>query len=174
MWNEQLAALAHEYPSGVLSIVDSNGYPLSVCCTVCLDETRQAFTLPTPPAQAMAWRGKACLLFHQHNERLEGLRQMVILGELVCEEGLLTLRVSKFVTANGRQNTDQMPHAASPLHMLQFFWLGWHNARTYLARRGRPWPAIPYKLIEHLLDEEEVASPTVSAGVQQVESPVAH
>jgi len=61
-----------------------------------------------------------------------------------------------------------MPHATSPLHMLQFFWLGWHNARTYLARRGRPWPAIPYKLIEHLLDEEEVASPKVSAGVQQV------
>jgi hypothetical protein len=72
---------------------------------------------------AADWRGKACLLFHRHNERLEGMRQLVILGELVYEEGLLTLRVSKFVTANGRSDTDQLPHAGSPLHMLQFWWL---------------------------------------------------
>jgi len=102
----------------------------------------------------MNWSGKACLLFHQFNERLEGLRQIVILGELVCEEGVLTLEVSKFVTANGRQNTDRMPHASSPIHMLQFFWLGRRKARAYLAKRGAPWPPIPYDEIERSMAEE--------------------
>jgi hypothetical protein len=154
MWNKQLAARTWHYSSGVLSIVDSNGYPLSVRCTVCLDAIHHVFMFPTPPPQAASWRGKACLLFHQHNERLEGLNQLVILGELVFEEEFLTLQVSKFVTANGRKNTDQMPHAASPLHLLQFLWLGWQNARTYLARRGTPWPPIQYKEFERLLAEE--------------------
>lgn len=79
---------------------------------------------------------------------------MVILGELVSEDGLLTLRVSKFVTANGRPNTDQMPHASSPLHMLQFFLLGRRQSRVYIAKRGTPWPPIPYDVIERLLAEE--------------------
>ncbi len=154
MWNKRLAALTGEYSTAVLSIVDSDGYPASVRCLACLDPTRQVFTFPTPPAQAASWRGKACLLFHQFNERLEGLRQIVILGELVCEEGLLTLQVSKFVTANGRQNTDRMPHATSPIHMLQFFWLGRRKARAYLAKRGAPWPPVPYEEIERSMAEE--------------------
>src|SRR6266581_8051028 len=136
MWNEHLAARASNYSTGVLSIVDADGYPMSVRCTACLDASRQVFTFPSPPALAASWRGKACLLFHRFDERLEGLRQMVILGELISEDGLLTLQVSKFVTANGRPNTDQMPHASSPFHMLQFWLLGRHNWRVYLARRG--------------------------------------
>ena len=154
MWNEHLAKRASNYSTGVLSIVDTDGYPMSVRCTARLDASRQVFTFPTPPALAANWRGKACLLFHQFNERLEGLKQMVILGELVSENGLLTLHVSKFVTANGRPNTDQMPHASSPLHMLQFFLLGRRKSRAYLARRGTPWPPIPYDEIERLLAEE--------------------
>ena len=155
MWNEQLAELSRRYATGVLSIVGADEYPVSVRCIVHLDTARHVFTFPTPPAQAMGWRGKACLLFHQFNERLEGLRQLVILGELVWAEGLLTLQVSKFVTANGRQNTDRMPHAGSPIHLLQFFWLGRRKARVYLAKRGIPWPAIPYEEIERVMAEEE-------------------
>jgi hypothetical protein len=154
MWNERLAALTREYSTAVLSVVDADGYPVSVRCLVRLDPARQVFTFPAPPAEAISWRGKACLLFHQFNERLEGLRQLVILGELFCEEGLLTLQVSKFVTANGRQNTDRMPHASSPIHMLQFFWLGRRKARAYLAKRGTPWPPIPYEEIDRLIAEE--------------------
>jgi hypothetical protein len=153
MWNERLAALANEYPTAVLSIVDSGGSPLSVRCIVRLDAARQAAVIAGPPALATLWRGKACLLYHQFNARLEGLRQFVILGELDDEDGLLTLHVSKFVTANGRQDTDRMPHASSPWHMMQFFWLGWHNARAYIAKRGSPWPSIPFDEIVHAVDE---------------------
>jgi hypothetical protein len=153
MWNDRLAALTGEYPTAVLSIVDANGYPLSVRCSVLLDATRQAAIIADAPALAAAWRGKVCLLFHYFNERLEGMRQMVILGELDGENGLLTLHVSRFVTANGRTDTDQMPHASSPRHMMQFFWLGWRNARAYIAKRGAPWPPIPFDAILQAVDE---------------------
>lgn len=147
MWNKQLAALAANYPTGILSIVDQNEYPLSIRCTVHVDTQRQLFTIVNPPVWATGWRGKACLLFHTHDARLESMRQMVVLGELVDEDGVLTLHVTKFVTANGRQDSDEMPHASSPFHMLKFFWLGWRNARKYIARRGEPWPPIPFDKI---------------------------
>ena len=41
MWNEHLAARASNYSTGVLSIVDADGYPMSVRCTACLDASRQ-------------------------------------------------------------------------------------------------------------------------------------
>lgn len=153
MWNKRLATLADTYPTAVLSIVDSEGYPLSIRCDVRLDAVRQAAIIADPPAQAAAWRGEACLLYHQFNEGLEGLREMVILGELGSADGLLTLHVKKFLTANGRQDTDQMPHASSPWHMMQFFWLGWRNARAYIAKRGAPWPPIPFDAIVRAVDE---------------------
>ena len=153
MWNERFAALAREYPTAVLSIVDPDGYPLSVRCTVRLDAARQVAIIADPPVQAIAWSGKACSLFHQFNERLEGLRQFVILGELVCEEGLLTLRVNKFVTSTRRQDTDKIPHASTPWQMAQFLWLGWRNARAYIAKRGAPWPPIPFDTIIRAVNE---------------------
>jgi hypothetical protein len=145
MWNERLATLAGSYPTAILSHVDpASGYPESVRVAVRLDPARQAALLLDPPPPTLAWSGRACLLFHRFNPHLEGLRQLVILGELVRLEDQPALAVSKFVTANGRNDTDQMPHAGSPIHMLQFFWLGRRNARAYLAKRREPWPPIPY------------------------------
>ena len=154
MWNESLARLAGGYTSGVLSIVDPDGYPLSVRCATQMDAARQQFTFPTIAPFAAGWRGKACLLFHQHNQRLEGLRQLIITGELAEDGGVLTLHAQKFVTANGRQNTDEMAHAGAPLHMLQFMLLGQRKARAYLAQRGAPWPPIPYDAIDRAIKED--------------------
>jgi hypothetical protein len=154
MWNKQLASRAASYPTAVLSIVEHDSYPLSIRCNVQLDADRQLFTIQDAPAWVSDWRGKASLLFHTHDERLQHLRQLLILGELVDETGVLTLQVTKFVTANGRQDSDEMPHAASPFHMLKFFWLGWRSARAYIAKRGTPWPPIPYDEIERAITEE--------------------
>lgn len=154
MWNKRLAARAAGYSSGVLSVVDASGYPLSVRCAPRLDAKRRAFTFPSLPAFAAAWRGGACLLFHAHDERLEGLRQLVVRGELVTDGGALTLRVERFVTANGRADTDAMPHAAAPLHMLRFYRLGRRKARAYLAKRGTPWPPIPFDEIDRAIAED--------------------
>jgi hypothetical protein len=154
MWNEQLAQLATNYPTGVLSVADVGGYPASVRLAARLDTRQRVVTFPALPAYAQGWRGKACLLFHRHNSRLEGLHQMVLKGELEEVDGAVALRVTDFVTANGQTNTDEMPHASQPVHMLQFFLLGRRKAREYERKRGAPWPPIDYAEIERILRED--------------------
>lgn len=153
MWNKQLAKLATKYPTGVLSVAGVEGYPASVRLAARLDTKQRVVTFPALPPYAQDWRGKACLLFHRHNSRLEGLHQMVLKGELVEEDGAVVLRVTEFVTANGQTNTDEMPHAARPIHMLQFLLLGRRKAKEYERKRGAPWPPIDYAEIERLLRE---------------------
>jgi hypothetical protein len=155
MWNKQLARLATKYPTGVLSVADVDGYPASVRLPARLDTKRRIVTFPALPPYAQGWRGKACLLFHRHNNRLEGLRQMVLKGELVEEDGAVALRVTEFVTANGQTNTDEMPHAERPIQLLQFLLLGRRKARAYERKRGEPWPPINYAEIERLLREQK-------------------
>ncbi|HEV8191723.1 MAG TPA: hypothetical protein VGP82_09600 [Ktedonobacterales bacterium] len=150
MWNERLAALISDYPTGVLSTVEPSGYPASIRCAVAVHAAEQTITFPNLPAFAASWRGKAALLFHRHNARLEGLHQLVIKGELVQVNSVVTFKVNEFVTGTGRQDTDAMPHAGAPIQMLQFFLLGRRKARAYIAKRGAPWPPIPF----HELDAE--------------------
>ena len=147
MWDKPLAALAGSYPTGVLSWVAPSGDPVSVRVAAELDERTESISFPALPPAARDAAGLACLLFHFHDDRLEGLRQMVIKGELVAGPDGLTLQVSEFVTANGRAHTDAMPHAGAPLHMLAFYRLGRRKAKEYLAKRPEPWPPIPFKAI---------------------------
>jgi hypothetical protein len=154
MWNERLAQLATKYPTGVLTVADVGGYPASVRLAARLDGKRRVVTFPALPAYAQTWRGKACLLFHRHNSRLEGLRQMVLKGELMEEDGAVTLQVTDFVTANGQTNTDEMPHAGHPIQLLQFLLLGRRKAHEYERKRGAPWPPIDYVEVERLLRED--------------------
>jgi hypothetical protein len=154
MWNKRLARLATKYPTGVLSVADVEGFPASVRLAARLDAKRRVVTFPALPTFAQGWRGKACLLFHRHNSRLEGLHQMVLKGELEESDGAVVLRVTDFVTANGQTNTDEMPHAARPIHMLQFLLLGRRKAREYERKRGEPWPPIDYAEIERILRED--------------------
>jgi hypothetical protein len=154
MWNKRLARLATKYPTGVLSVADVGGYPASVRLPARLDTKRRVVTFPALPAYAQGWRGRACLLLHRHNSRLEGLRQMVLKGELVEEGGAITLRVTDFVTANGSSSTDELPHAGSPVLMLRFLRLGRRKAREYERKRGEPWPPIDHAGVERLLRED--------------------
>ena len=153
MWDERLAALAKDYRTGVLSWVEPSGYPASVRCRAVLDSARQRVTFDGLPPAARAAGGPACLLFHMHDERLEGLRQMVLKGELRVDAGALFLDVTEFVTANGRTGTDRMPHAGAPLHMFQFYRLGRRKAKEYLAKRGEPWPPIPFAEIVRAVEQ---------------------
>jgi hypothetical protein len=154
MWDSQLAARARAYPTGVLSWVGPSGYPVSVRVAAELHEASESVSFPELPPAALDAAVLACLLFHFHDDRLEGLRQMVIKGELVAGKGSVVLKVTEFVTANGRTHTDQMPHAGAPLHMLAFYRLGRRKAREYLARRAEPWPPIPFKEISRAVVAE--------------------
>jgi hypothetical protein len=75
---------------------------------------------------------------------MEGLAQFVLKGAIEERQGEMVLVVTDIVTANGRSDTDEMPHAGAPLHMLQFYRVGSRSAKAYLRKRGAPWPPIPY------------------------------
>ena len=90
MWNERLAKLIDTYQSAVLSIVENDGYPASIRCHIRPNIQDQVVIIPDPPALIKNWRGRACLLFHEHDPALEALRQLVVLGELKAEDGILT------------------------------------------------------------------------------------
>jgi hypothetical protein len=153
MWDKKLADLASKYPTGILTVVEPSSYPISVRCSMSFDEANESIHFPEPPAVAINWRGKACILFHHHDEHLEGLRQLAIKGELVDDGGKPALRVTEFVTANGRPDSDEMPHAGAPVHMFQFLLLVRRKAREYMAKRGAPWPPIPFDEIARKVAE---------------------
>ncbi len=154
MADEGLLSRVGDYPTGVLSCVAPDGYPVSVRCAVRWREGTRRITFAPLPGIAADWRGRACLLFHMHDERLENLRQMVFKGELIAaDDGTLEFAIGDVVTANGRSGTDRMPHATAPLHMLQFYRLGRRKAREYLRTRGAPWPQIPFDDITRAVNE---------------------
>ncbi len=148
MWDKKLADLAATYPTGILTVDGPSGYPTSVRCKTQFDEANEMVHFPEPPLIALSWRGKACILFHRHDEHLEGLHQLVIKGELVDDNGGPAFKITEFVTANGGPDTDEMPHAGAPLYMLQFLLLLRSRAREYMKKRGAPWPPIPFDEIE--------------------------
>jgi hypothetical protein len=147
MWNEKLASCGRVYESAVLTIVEPSGYPLSVRCKVEFDSVQQVITFTALPAIAQGWRGTASLLLHRHNEVLEDFHEMLVKGELSNEHGTSIFTPEEFLTGTGRKDTDRMPHAGAPLHLLQFMIMGRRKARAYLARRKNPWPAIKFDLL---------------------------
>ena len=153
MWNKSLIACARTYPSGVLTVVEDSGYPLSVRCNVEFDDVRELILFPAPTPDVVGRQGLACLLFHRHNADMSGQCELLIKGELREEAGVLTLRPEKFLTGSGRQDTDRMPYAGSPLDIMRYMILGRRKAREYLAKRGKPWSPRPWGKMLRYLDE---------------------
>jgi len=153
MWNKRLIACARTYPSAVLTVVEDSGYPRSVRCVVEFDDARELILFPVRPLDVVGRQGSACLLFHQHNADLSGQRELLIKGELREEAGKLFLRPGDFLTGSGRQDTDRMPYAGSPLDIFRYMMLGRRKARVYLAKRGKPWTPRPWGKMLRYLDE---------------------
>ena len=153
MWNKQLIALAQAYSSAILTIVEPSGYPLSVRCQVTFDDVGEAIRFALLPSLAKSWRGRACLLFHRHNERLEDQHELLIRGELIEAAGDLVFDPLAFVTGTGSATKDAMPHAGAPLDLLRFMLLGQRKARSYLRKRGQAWPAVDFDVLLRTIDE---------------------
>jgi hypothetical protein len=153
MWNKRLVAFARVYPSGIVTLVEDSGYPLSVRCAVEFDDARELIVLLAPPPDVAGRQGPTCLLFHRHDADLSGQRELLIKGELREEAGVLILRPDAFLTGSGRQDTDRMPYAGSALDIMRYMLLGRRKARAYLAKRGEPWTPRPWAKMLRYLDE---------------------
>ena len=153
MWNELLVQCARAYPTGVLTLVEPSGYPLSIRCTVQFDDARQVITIGDPPPGARGYQGRACLLFHRHNEQLENQYEMMIKGEVAAEGDGLVFRPGDFLTGTGSPKSDRMPHASDPIQLIQFMLLGRRKAKEYIAKRGQPWPPVDFDRLLKALEE---------------------
>lgn len=153
MWNKRLAAAARTYPTGILTSVDAQGYTFSVRCTPEINESRELFLLRVPPPPAAGWEGRACLLFHRHDNHLEDQYELLIKGTLAPEPGGgLVFRPEGWLTGTGSQKTDRMPHAGAPLDLIRFLLMGRRKARGYLAKHQETWPAPDYAEMLRQLD----------------------
>ncbi len=152
-WNASLVEAARAYASGVLTVVEPSAYPFSIRCQVAFDDAQHFITFASRLSLAEGWRGKACLLFHRHDEYLGDKYEMLIKGELTEMEGKLVMRPSSFLTASGSATSDHMPVSGSMRERMQFMLLGQRKAREYLAKRGQPWPPTPWKKMLRYLDE---------------------
>jgi hypothetical protein len=152
-WNKALVACARVYSSGVLTVVEPSGYPVSVRCQVHFDDAREVVTLSGMPAQVPGgWQGKACLLFHRHDKYLGDQHELLIKGTLNSEGDTVTFLPGEFLSGSGSQKTDTMPVSGSPMQMIQFMMLGRRKSKEYLAKRGEPWPPRPFKKMVRYLD----------------------
>ena len=151
MWNSALANLATQYPSAVLTTVGVDGFPNSLRCLPQRDTAAGHFLIPFSTEDAPVQPGPAFLLFHRHDEKLEGQHQLLVRGRITLEDHNIAFTPIAWVTANGRGDSDEMPHAGAPLHLLQFMLLGRRQAARYLAGRALPWPRVDFKMLVNAL-----------------------
>jgi Pyridoxamine 5'-phosphate oxidase len=163
VWNQALAACARNQSSATLTVMEPSGYPVIVRCKVTLDDAKQVISFSELPSLASGWRGKACLLFHSHNDVLEDFRELMIRGDLVEEDGALVMRPTVFVTGSGSDKTDLMPHAGTPIDLIKFMMLGRRKAREYLAKRGTQWPPTMFSNLVKAVKEVEAEEKSQAA-----------
>lgn len=119
------------YPTAVLAARDSAGNPLLARTTV--TTTAEGYQVALP-SRFEAAPGPASLLVHRHDERLDGLHNAVVRGELTAG-GLL--RPSRLVEPGG-------PRGSGPVEMLRTVRTLRTATKRYLDRQGLPRPAVPW------------------------------
>ena len=85
MASDALLARVAAYPTGgVLSRLGRRRLPgqRARSCARWRAGTREVALVPASLSIAARWRGTATLLFHRHDERLEGLAQLVLKGAI--------------------------------------------------------------------------------------------
>src|ERR1041384_7853048 len=146
MWNPKLIDCARFYPEGTLTVTEAGGYPRSARVQVDFDDARQQIRV-SGMRWDEDWRGPASLLFHRHNDELEDFHEMMIRGELSQGAGEMVFTPTSFLTGSGREDTDAMPHAKDPVHLVKFMLLGRKKAREYLAKSKSTWPRVDFRPI---------------------------
>ncbi|WP_444951838.1 hypothetical protein [Micromonospora ureilytica] len=119
------------YPTAVLAARAASGAPTLVRTTVAT--TTDGYQV-APPALGPDMTGPASLLVHQHDERLSGLHNAVVLGSL---DGDGLLRPSRLIEPAGRQG-------AGPAETLRTMRALRGTTKRYLDRRGLARPTIPW------------------------------
>jgi hypothetical protein len=138
MWRD-LEKLAPTFDSGVLSGIDTDGYPTSTRVRFTLDPAGERLYVQVPAGAAVP-AGPASLLLHYFNEKLWDLRSYMVRGRLL-REGDEWLLVPEQYTPGMSQ---------SPRAFFTFVRTARRRANAYLKKRNLPRPAIPWDDINRI------------------------
>jgi hypothetical protein len=141
MWNKILKYLPL-FSSAVLTGFDSQGNPFSVRCHPLPDEMRKIIRVQIPPGVGVR-PGPACLLFHQHDQRLWNLKSFVVRGRLQNDDAEWYFTPLLFIPGMGIEGIRSY---------IGFILNGRKKTREFLERRNLERPKIPWDELESLLN----------------------
>lgn len=144
MADDKMLTILRDYPNGVLSGIDADGYPLSLRCQPKADATGQRFIITVPdnvPVQA----GKVSLLFHYHDELLNNLRSVSVQGTLQQQGDQWLFQPEKILPGLGTPGFFQTirDNLLTPRR----------NAKNYLQKHNLPRPTIPWQRLRKIVAE---------------------
>lgn len=119
------------HSSAVLSLLDADGVPLLHRTGSVRRPDGYAVTVP-PDASVVP--GRAGLLVHRHNDKLAGIQQTLVRGDLIQDNGSWVLRPTSVTQPAGRGPRDTL----ATLRKCRA------TAARYLSRRGLSRPAVPW------------------------------
>jgi len=133
--SSELARALDDFPSAVLTVIDSDGYPVSIRCTAAYHTT--GLVIRPVPGWVELEPGRACLMGHSHNQDLWDLCAVLSRGSLVEMRGTFEFRPETFSRTSG----------GSIVEFISWFRRARRAAKTYLRRSGIDRPRVPWALI---------------------------
>lgn len=134
MWAEAAKWLA-KFDEAVLTLLDADGYPVSVRVDPTGYDGRTGQLAATLPATLRAVEGPANLLCHYHDDKLWSLQLMTIKGRVARRDDNWVFHSTRF-------------DAPSPLALFAFIKGARSSATKYLQRRGLSRPEVDWVSIK--------------------------
>ena len=85
-WDERIEEIGSRYPTGVVSWVGPDGFPLAVRLPLSLDRRSRRIDLGAEPAGLPMVEGRACVTAHEHAEVFTWQRNFQVRGDLTRTE----------------------------------------------------------------------------------------
>ncbi len=145
MWNNIVKQLSR-FTNGVLTGIDSDGYPFSIRCKPQVDETRQVLLI-NQGGDDHIQPGPAGLLFHSHNDEVWDLKSFQILGSLEKAEQGWVFHVERSIPEGD----------PGPFDQIQMLLKSRADAKKYLERCSLPRPKVDWTGIKELRAEAKKA-----------------
>ncbi len=142
MWDKAVKNLA-EYPTAVLTGIDSEGYPFSIRCKPEVDAAKQVLYITVPDGVPIQ-TGPAGLLCHYHDDLLWNLKNFILRGTLEKADGRWVFHPTQFIEGAGRLTG-----------VIGLIRNGRRAAKQYLDKRGLARPKIPWDKLREIYDRAQ-------------------
>jgi len=142
MWTEMIHEL-EDFPTAVLTCIDSSGYPFSVRCNTDPDDESQVLRIQLPEYVKFQ-PGPAWILCHKHDESLWNLKSFTVKGFLKQDDRGWFFTPQKFIPGAG---------IGGLMAMVKFLQDGRRSTRRYLEKRNLPRPVIAWDTVHAIWAE---------------------